>query len=466
MRKRMGDLRPLRHWYTAPLVGMAAGCLVALLVTILGGTAVAQRPASGAQAIFEATHEPPLLTLPGERIRLEYDVHCAVDGEQDPERSCDVRGTVFLRQTGRDTFHQLALERSSADGLRRLAVDVPPDLTTRPDGFEYYAELETADGLERLLVPAGAGDAPDRSLPISDPTLVALGSHVFGATRRATRVVSARWGDGPTDVGLEAGRNLPPIGASGFDVGADGGVVLLDEAHRRALRWKPTSAAPTQVPLAIDGRVADIAVDDESLYVLESVAPLGETPLVRRFDRAGRALAIVETAERTPSQLRIGPDGPVVLQHPSHQWMPIASGASLRQPASQRRGGKVGRPLRAGGEVVVLRRANEILAALVSSGRVQRSWRITSGTPLGEVQLAEPVGRRLALVVRTYTDAADEFVVLLLDQHGLVQQFSTPTDEWAESAPLGRFRIVGDLLYRLGSTSSAAFVDRYDVQAR
>jgi hypothetical protein len=146
--------------------------------------------------------------------------------------------------------------------------------------------------------------------------------------------------------------------------------------------------------------------------------------------------------------------------------MPIASGASLRQPASQRRGGKVGRPLRAGGEVVVLRRANEILAALVSSGRVQRSWRITSGTPLGEVQLAEPVGRRLALVVRTYTDAADEFVVLLLDQHGLVQQFSTPTDEWAESAPLGRFRIVGDLLYRLGSTSSAAFVDRYDVQAR
>jgi hypothetical protein len=209
-----------------------------------------------------------------------------------------------------------------------------------------------------------------------------------------------------------------------------------------------------------------MAVDvDGSIYVLESVAAPGRTPPVRRFDDAGRALGVVETAERTPSQLRIGPGGPVVLQHPSHQWMPVADGGVPSAPRDQRRKAKVGRPLRGGDEVVVLRRDGEILAAIVSHGRVRRSWRITSITPLGEVQLAEPVGSRLVLVARVFTDGADEFVVLVLDRHGLVQRFSTRSDEWAEAAPLGRFRLAGGRLYRLGSDASGAFVDRYDLEA-
>ncbi len=97
---------------------------------------------------------------------------------------------------------------------------------------------------------------------------------------------------------------------------------------------------------------------------------------------------------------------------------------------------------------------------------MQWSWRITSDTPLAEVQLAEAVGKRLVLVARTFTDSADEFVVLVLDRHGLVQRLSTPSDEWAEAAPLGRFRITGNKLYRLGSNASGAFVDRYDLEAR
>ncbi len=206
--------------------------------------------------------------------------------------------------------------------------------------------------------------------------------------------------------------------------------------------------------------------DDGSIYVLESAAAPGSASLVRRFDDKGRALDVVETAERTPAQLRVGPDGPVVLQHPSHQWMPVAERGVPTPPRDQRRRAKVGRPLRAGGEMVVLRRSGEILAAIVSSGRVQRSWLITSDTPLAEVQLAEPVEKRLVLVARVFTDAADEFVVLILDRHGLVQRFSTPSDEWAEAAPLGRFRLAGTRLYRLGSDTTGAFIDRYEVDAR
>jgi hypothetical protein len=221
------------------------------------------------------------------------------------------------------------------------------------------------------------------------------------------------------------------------------------------------------VPLSIDGRLADVAVaEDRSVYVLESASIPGRTPLVRHFDRTGRELDAVETAERTPSQIRIGPEGPVVLQHPSHQWMPVARGGAPSAPRDQLRKARVGRPLDAGREVVVLRVGQEIRAAVVAGGRAQQSWRITSDTPLADVQLVEPVGRRLVLVARVYTDTSDEFVVLVLDQRGLVQEFSTPADEWAEGAPLGRFRLEGDRLYRLGTDASGAFVARYELGVR
>jgi hypothetical protein len=436
-----------------------------LVVAAVGGTAIAQRPDDTARAVFEATHLPPLLTLPGERVHLSYDVHCAHEGVEDPESGCEVAGTVYLRNGPRDAFWPLQLEPTSVDGLRRLKAVVPTDVIG-PRGFEYYAEIEAAGNTNRILVPAGGADAPHRSLLLASPIDVDLGVHAFGIAAPGSRIVSAPWGDGPANVGLESGRNLPAMGASAFDVSADGAVSLLDEAHRRVLRWESSSAGPTRVPVSIDGRMADISLGEGgSFYVLESVAPPGHTPLVRHFDSTGRELDAVETAERGASQVRIGPDGPVVLQQPSHQWMPVADrSAAPVPPNDQRRNGRIGRPLRSGSEVVVLRRQHDVLAALVSTRGVERSWRVTSGTPVAEVQLAEPIGRRFVLVLRVYSDSASEFVVLVLDRRGLVKTISTPTDEWAEATPLGRFRIAANRLFRLGSDATAAFVTAYDLE--
>ena len=453
----------LERRIVSPLAGIAAGFALASLLAIVVATAVARPSTAVPGAVFDATHLPPLLTLPGERVRLVYDVHCAPDGIEDPERGCAAQGVVHIRSGANGQFRALPLEPSSADGIRQLTATVPEKIAADSEGFEYYAELRGADDGERLLVPGGGADAPHRSLPLLDPTDADLGRHVFGEARRGTRILEAPWGEGPANVGLEPGRTFPAIGATAFDVDENGSVLVLDEAHRRALRWNRDGMAPATVALSISGRLADIALgDDGSIYVLESVAAPGRTPVVRRFDAAGRALGVVETAERGPAQLRIGPNGPVVLQRPSHQWMPVGETNSPIEPREQRRKARAGRPVRSGGEVVVLRRDGGILAALVSNGRVQRSWNVASDTPLGEVQLAEPIGRHLLLIVRTFTDSADEFVVLVLDRNGIVTQFSTPTDEWAEAAPLTRFRIAGSRLYRLGSDSSGVFVDRYD----
>jgi hypothetical protein len=463
-------MRGLHHHRVARLAivaGLLVGGIAGTTGVVVGASAIAESAPATPRAVIEATHLPPLLTLPGEPVALSFDVHCAPAGVEDPEQACQTVGSVFAREGNRGAFRELPLEEHRANGLRQLWTPVPESLAASADGFEYYAVIEPADAASRVVVPAAGHAAPYRVRQLVGPVDVDLGTHEFGDPHpRSARVASAHWGNGPLDVGLEQARNEGAIGATAFDVDASGTVLLLDEAHRRLLRWVKNDVSPASVPLSIDGRLADLTIaDDGSVYVLESIAAPGRAaPLVRRFDENGRELDHVETAEPTPSQIRIGPRGPVVLESPSHQWMPVAIDGAPVGTALQRGNARSGRPLRGGGEVVVLRRGNGILVALVDARGVRRSWHITSRTTLGEVQLAEPLGRRFLLVARVYSESRDEFVVLILDRHGLVERFSVDPAEWAEAAPLGRFRLVGGALYRLGSSSTGAFVDRFDLE--
>jgi hypothetical protein len=83
---------------------------------------------------------------------------------------------------------------------------------------------------------------------------------------------------------------------------------------------------------------------------------------------------------------------------------------------------------------------------------------------MAEVQLAEPLGPGLVVVVRVYSDVADEFAVVSLGPRGVTTAFSIDSADWAETAPLGRFKLVGRALYRLGSDPAGAFVDRFDLE--
>ncbi len=447
-------------------LGLLAGALTGAAAFVAVGSAVVTRGADSASVFVEATHVPPLLTEEGERAELGYDAYC-IDPEAEPaDLSCDLTGSVFIRAGVSGRFGELPLR--SDGSANRLVARVPEAVASSPTGFTYYAEIEATSGRAAVTLPAGGASAPHQSLPLGPTIGIDLGQHVFGKTQRADeRAAEIGWGDGQNEAGLEHGRNLTPIGASAFDVDASGGVVLLDQAHRRILRWRRGSTAPVRVPLAIAGTLADLSLAlDGSLYVLESVSRPERTPLVRRFDSYGRELESTETAERTSSQIRQGPTGPVVLQQPSEQWMPVMSEGSRIAPDSQRRQGRNGRPLRGGGEIVVLRRGNEIRVAVVGPTGVRRSWRIASNTALAEVQLAEPLGQHLVVVARVYTDDADEFVALVLGAEGLIHRVSLDAADWAETAPLGRFRLVGGSLYQLGSTPAGAFVDRFDLEVR
>ncbi len=445
------------------LAGASAG--VAAGLGAVGAAAEAQ-PAQTLPPVLDATHVPPLLTAPGEPVDLRYDVFCAPGGIERPdERACDATGTVFVRAGDSGPFQPLPLREDPSANDGRYHALVPDAVARSASGFSYYATFRSETSGAETTLPAGAAAAPERSLPLGRSVDVDLGTHVFGRSRKPDAVVArAAWGDGAKDVGLEQGRNLTPIGGSSFDVDASRRILLLDEAHRRVLRWSGSGSSQPSLPLATDGTLADLAVGgDGKLYVLESTGP-AQKPLLREFGPDGAALGSVESSERA-SQVRIGANGPVLLEQPSNEWVQAGARGALLSPSAQAKSGRPGHPVQ-GGEVVLLRRGNEIRVALASGSRVIRAWRVASDTPLAEVQLAEPFGDELVVVARVYSDDRNEFVVLVLGKKGLVRSFSLDPADWAETSPLARFRLVGRSLYQLGSSPDGVFVDRFDLEAR
>jgi hypothetical protein len=448
--------------------GLLAGALVGAVTVVLAGTAVAHRLApSPPQPFLEATHVPPLLTAPGERVELRYDAYCATAEEVAPDAPCNAAGSVFVRSGLSGSFSEIALREDRKAPEGRLWAAVPDSIARSSTGFTYYAVVRSLANGKTVTLPAGGAGAPQRSLPLPRAGVVTLPAHSFGRVEAADRrVVEAPWGSGPGEVGLEdGGPNVTPIGGSSFDVSTEGDVYVLDEANRRVLRWDAGAAVAKSVPLAINGTLADMSVSgDGAIHVLENAHAGEDRTLLATFGPTGNRVATTEVADRA-SQIRVGPLGPVVLQSTSGEWTsPVTAGGKAQSLAAQTLTGRSGRPLAGGREVVVLRTGGEIRLALLGPGSARRTWRVTSPTPLAEVQLAEPIGERLLVVARTYTDRASEFVVLVLGPKGLEQHFSLSSADWAETAPLSRFRLRGSSLYQLGSTPAGLFVDRFDLE--
>jgi hypothetical protein len=439
-------------------------------VGLLVGTAVAFsasdgvrriRSASLASQLLAVTHVPPLLTVSGESPVLRFDVYCDSGVEGSEDVTCEAGGIVYVRAATGGAFRALPLQFDAAATAGRYFTRVPLDIASSTLGFQYYAVVRDTVSGRSTIVPTGGSSAPLWSRWLGRATVVDLGAHAFGAVRAAdARVASAAWGTGAGEVGLEDGVQQEPIGASSFDVDSSGAVSLLDEVNHRLLRFGADGDATTTVPLAVSGREADLALEsDGSIDVLELPAIDQPMPLLSSFDPSGQLRSTTQVADPIASQVRAGEGGPSVLQYPSGQWVPVRFGGVVDQLGAAR----AGRPLTGGGELVIRRVGSEVRLALVSNSGVIRSWRVLSDTPLAEVQLAEPIGSGVVLVVRTYTDTADEFVVLVLDQSGVVRRFSLDSADWAETAPLSRFRLKGGSLYRLGSTEAGVFVDRYDL---
>ena len=464
-RKRRRALRLLGWGVCGLVLGGAAGvaAVAAAGAIAAGGSTSSDRDAA---RIIDVGHLPPLLRLPGEPATLRFNVFCpAPSADPFGGEPCDAGGDVFVRAGSAGAFRRIALRRTDDVLAGRYFADVPAEIAASPDGFSYYAVLRNEATGTSVTVPSAGAAAPQLSLPLEHAVVVDLGRHVFGSTRPPdARVANVIWGSAPGRAGLLHGPSFGPIGPSAFDVAANGDVTVLDQVNRRIQRWH-AGRHVADTPVDVTGGIADMAVEaDGSIDVLEPTGN-GPTPELRSFDASGSLRSATPIEDRTWSQLRKGPQGPEVQQEPSEQWMPARQGLGWLRRTAQARSGHPGRTLPNGKELVVFRAGtSETRVAELADGRIQRAWRIVSATPLGEVQLAEPLGHRLVLVVRPYTETQDEFLVLVLGDGGLERSFSVASAGWAETAPLSRFRLAGSSLYQLGSTPRAMHVDRFDLE--
>jgi hypothetical protein len=450
--------RPSLRSLAGGAAGFAAGVAGGV---VLASVSAAGAPSAGASAPLEAAHLPPVLTLPGEPVTLRYAVVCAPREDGLP---CQGSGDVHVRAGQDGLFRKFALERGDDSKEGRYFVDLPGDIAGSPEGFSYYAVLRDDTGAS-VTLPSGGAAAPQRSFPFRQAVDVDLGPHTFGRARvRDSRVLEAKWGGGVGEVGLFGSRQLGFVGPASFDVGRDGAVTLLDQVNGRAQRWVDGRATAT--PLAVSAGLADFAVErDGTIDVLEPADRVRPEPVLRTFRSDGTPKWAERLSDRTWAKLEVGPDGPVVQQQPSEQWLPTAAGGTPLGRKAQAQRGRPGRPLGHGRELVVQRvGAGELRLAELAGNAITRAWRIRSATPLGEVPLAGPLGGRIVTVVKTYTDDRDEFLVLQLGRTGLAQRFAVAPAQWAESAPLARFRLRGSSLYQLGSSPAGAFVDRFDLE--
>ena len=338
----MDTTRPSRRTRLRATLAGGAGLAAGLVVggALLFGTArhaagdANPLPSLDPARLIDATHVPPLVTVPGEAVALHYDVYCPApeDGATD---ECHGAGTVHVRAGSAGPFRAfpLQLDRRADEG--RYAARLPDAIAASPAGFSYYAVLRNQATGATMTLPPGGASAPQRSYRAAAPVDVDLGAHRFGVARSpAQRVLSALWGDGPGEAGLEGGPGSTPVGPGAFAVAADGTVTLLDQVHHRALTLAPRAKAPSVVPLAVNGTLADLAVDGTGdLWVLETAGR--GAPLLRAFGPKGGLERVVPVAGRTASQVRIGPEGPVVKQLPSEQWAPaVEDGVALGQPGA------------------------------------------------------------------------------------------------------------------------------------
>lgn len=441
----------------AGVVGAVLGATLCTALLAMHVDASARATPAGASVevgLRDVLHSPPLLLERGKPVNLRYEAVCESDALGAP---CALTGDLYVRASGQTAFARIPLVPESDSALEAT---LPATIATA-GAFAYYAVIRDGQG-ETFTLPRGGASGPERGWFLDDVRTVDIGEHRFGQTRVPDAApVQASWGSAPNSLGLLSARNQATIGPSAFDVAADGSVVVLDQVNRRLATYARDGAAPSYSSIPFSGGEGDIAVGANGVtYVLDSAAT---APVVRAFAPGNSSPSAVAVAASGADMVRAGPSGAYVHGFPGDVWLPVTRLGAPLSAAAQAAAATAGRSLADGAQIVVRGSATSALVALVQGDHVLGAWRVSSSTPLGEIQLAEPFGDGVLAVVRVWTDDRAEFEALELSPTGLDKSFAIDSIEWAESAALGRFRLHGNALYQLRSGRAGAEVVTFDL---
>lgn len=440
--------RRMSRWrvHVCALVGIAGAALAIGPAASGAGREVPERRNSPSTLALYYT--PPVLVRAGEKVTMPVDVICATR----VERPCSADVVLGLREPGRGWR---TVKRSS---VRQVLFDLSALANRVGDtGGSVSFNLRARSGDRTVSLPPGEAASELEFHVTKHMPVVDLPAHRYGDVRKPDTVLFLPWGTGPTRAGIAFGHEAPTAGPPAFDVDRRGRVYVLDPAQRRLAVFAGRSLART-APLSLHPS-AIMALGPGGASVLDRS---GRSLRLRTVDSSGRIVRSLDLGPGIPSDLRVVGDAALVHVLPLDAWVRVTHrGASEIT---------TGRPLDDRHHLLRIGRERSLRLGTLSAGRVQGAVEVLSPERFGEVALAEPDGRGgYVVVVRVWRQgpaASDQFQVIHLGPSArILQTFAVSSAAFAESPPMGRFRLGPDGdLYQLVTRADGVRIVRFDLE--
>jgi hypothetical protein len=393
----------------------------------------------------------PVLVRAGERVRLPVHVVCATSSGE----PCAASVTVAARSPG-DPHWRMRTTPATSD--LEFDLSAPANRAGASGGFvEFFVRARGPAGSSAALPAAGAA-GPHRFFVLKEIPVVRAPSIAFGRIRTGTTALSLPWGSGPTRAGLTPGRESATLGPSSFDVDARGRIYLADVMQDRIAIFAD-DRLQRQIPITLGAR-ADVALTDAgALFAIDRSGP---NIVVRRIDPAGRVGPALSLGTALQGQIRTDGQEAVADLLPQDRWVAVEPD---RFGSLARSGTTSGRPVQ-GTQLLRVIDEHSLRLGTVSGGRVVDAVEVRFSGRLGEVALAETDGSggywAVVHVWRSSPGPADQFQVVHLASGRIVESFAVGDSRFADTPPLGRFRLGLDgNLYQLMTRSDGVRIVRY-----
>jgi hypothetical protein len=427
-----------------------AGSVPLLRSAAESGGATGAEPAPKPK-LLEVYAGSPVLARMGERVLLPVRVVCtASDGEP-----CPALVTVAVR-SGEDAQWRAVTTPATPD----LEFDLSAAAARAGTGagsVEFFVRARGPAG-STVTLPAAGASAPQRFFVAHEMRVIRAPEIPFGRVRTGTTALFLPWGSGPGRAGLVPGRESATLGPSSFDVDATGRIYLADAMqHRIAVFSRGRLRRETVLPL---GARADVALTKTgSLFAMDQSGP---NVTLRRIDPAGRPGPSLSLGRALLGQIRTDGEEAVADLLPEDQWAAVDAG---RSGSLARSGTSTGRPAH-GAQLLRAIDEHSLRLGTVSGGRVVDAVEVRFPDLLGEVALAEHDGSggywAVVHVWRSHPSPADQFQVVHLTAGRIVDSFAVGDSRFADTPPLGRFRLGQDgNLYQLMTRSDGMRIVRY-----
>jgi hypothetical protein len=358
--------------------------------------------------------------------------------------------------------HPWRLDRASASPELTFDLTGPAERAGAPGGsgrIDFFVRAVGPSGRTTSL-PLRERATPSSFYVVTHLPRVTAPAIPFGRIRPGRTALFLPWGSGPLHAGLEPGRESPTLGPPSFDVDARGLVYLADALQDRiAVFRNGRLAREVGVPVGPRGDVA--ATPSGALLLMDADGP---HVIVRRIEPSGRTSAALALGAGMPGQVRAHGEAGAVDILPLDAWLPV-SGGGTRPLASS--GFTPGRPV-PGGQLLRSVTPTSLRLGTLANGTVKDAVEVRFGERVAEVALAEPDGRggywAVVHLWRSGPRPADQYQVVHLADSRIVDTFAVGDSRFADTPPLGRFRLGGDgALYQLVTGSNGMRIVRYEL---